>query len=96
MKPASSDDVPTRELPAHLAVMVDSVNDAIIGRSLEGRITNWNPAAERSFGHAAGRCETLLARRVGRRMDIAVTPSPTRKGAPGASFHSSLPRDGES
>ena len=49
------------------SAVVESSNDAIITKALDGTITGWNPAAERLFGYTA-------AEAVGKRIDIIVPP----------------------
>jgi PAS domain S-box-containing protein len=50
-----------------LASIVESSDDGIIGKSLDGVIRTWNAGAERLFGHAAGEA-------IGRHISLIIPP----------------------
>jgi PAS domain S-box-containing protein len=43
----------TEEQRFRLAALVDASDDAIIGKTLEGIVTSWNPGAQQVFGYSA-------------------------------------------
>jgi PAS domain S-box-containing protein len=55
------------DVHSHLAALVESSNDAIIGTTVHGEITSWNPSAERIYGYKA---EEM----VGRPLSLLVPP----------------------
>jgi PAS domain S-box-containing protein len=54
-------------LLAHLAAIIASSDDAIIGKTLQGIVSSWNPGAERLFGYSA-------AEMVGQSMLVLMPP----------------------
>ncbi|TXN46567.1 PAS domain S-box protein [Methylobacterium sp. WL7] len=53
---------------SRLAAIVENAEDAIVGKTLDGIVTDWNPAAERLFGFAA-------AGAIGRRAQDLIVPA---------------------
>ncbi len=52
---------------ARLAAIVDSSDDAIVSKTIDGVITSWNAGAERIFGHSASEA-------VGRHITLIIPP----------------------
>jgi PAS domain S-box-containing protein len=69
-----------------LAAIVDHSDDAIVGKTLDGVITSWNPAAERMFGYSAeeitGRSIDILSLE-GRTGEMHARLARIRAGQPG-------------
>ena len=56
------------DIQAFLAAIVESTDDAIYGKTLEGNILSWNHGAERTYGYSA-------AEMVGRPVSVLVPPT---------------------
>jgi PAS domain S-box-containing protein len=62
-----------QQAQAALAAIVESSDDAIVSKSLDGIIQSWNPAAERIFGYTAQEA-------VGRSISIIIPPDKAAEG----------------
>ncbi len=57
----------TQEALLHMAAIVESTDDAIVSKSVDGQILSWNSGAERLYGYTA-------AEAVGRSVSILIPP----------------------
>ncbi|SDU20449.1 PAS/PAC sensor hybrid histidine kinase [Verrucomicrobium sp. GAS474] len=62
LPPSSSSSDAWLESQSRLKAIIESTDDAIIGKTLDGIITDWNPGAERMFGYKAAE---IVGRHVG-------------------------------
>jgi len=67
VKPQQLDVVDAASLRSHLAAIVESSDDAIIGETLDGIVTSCNQGAERIYGYTA-------AEMIGKSVDLLVPP----------------------
>jgi len=58
----------TEAIAAYLAAIVESCDDAIIGKTLEGVVVSWNHGAERLYGYSA---EEMI----GRSVSVLISPN---------------------
>jgi diguanylate cyclase (GGDEF)-like protein/PAS domain S-box-containing protein len=73
-EPTCASPAGARDAHARKAALVEFAEDPIIGLTLDGEITDWNPAAERLYGYAAA--EAIGA-------SIVMLVPPERRGEPG-------------
>lgn len=84
---------------ARLAVIVETSSDAILSRALDGTITSWNAAAERTFGYTAAEAigqDVALLVPPDRVDELAQIRQSLEAGKPVASFETvRLTKDGQ-
>ena len=56
-----------KDATAYLASIIDTSDDAIISKNLQGIITSWNPAAEKMYGYTA-------AEAIGQHVTLVIPP----------------------